>query len=87
MTMIRLLVAFGLLASAAGCDRSATEAERSGEGHGEGHGEEHGDEAHGGEVHLDAHVIERNGIVTEKAQKRLLLGALEVPAEVKVNPD
>ncbi len=83
-----------LVLSAVACGGSAKEAEHGDEGHGEGehgegeHGEgEHGEGEHGGEVHLDAHVIERNGIVTEAAQMRLLLGALEVPAEVKVNPD
>ena len=87
MIIFRLLVTLWFVISV-GCDGPATEAEHGGEGHGkEAHGEGHGDEDHGGEVHLDAHVIERNGIVTEAAQKRLLLGALEVPAEVKVNPD
>ncbi len=55
-----------------------------------GHNEEaeHDDaDDHVAEVRLNAHVIERNGIRTEAAKRRLLLGALEVPAEVQVNPD
>ena len=56
----------------------------------DGHSE-HGDEApesgHPDELVLDQHVIERNGIKTEAAKRRLLLGSLEVPAEVQINPD
>jgi len=74
-----LSMVFGL---ALGC-RAAGSGE-SGEGE---HGE-HGEEGeHQGEIVLDEHVIERNGITTEVAQRRLLLGSLEVPAEVQVNPD
>lgn len=57
------------------------------------HQDEHG-EAHHGEagsmsdaVTLDLHVVERNGIVDEPVRRHLLIGALEVPAEVQVNPD
>lgn len=40
-----------------------------------------------GRVVLDPHVVERNGIADEPVQRHLLIGALEVPAEVQVNPD
>ena len=51
------------------------------------HADEDAEGEHGDELVLDPHVIERNGIKTEPAQRRLLLGSLEVPAEVQVNPD
>lgn len=38
-------------------------------------------------VQLDPHVVESNGIRTEPATRRILLGSLEVPAEIQVNPD
>lgn len=85
MTIMRTQLMTSLLALLLGCRGDA--------GHGDEHeGEaehgaeqEHGD--HGKEIVLDAHVIERNGISTEPAKRRLLLGSLEVPAEVQVNPD
>ena len=64
------------------------------EAHGDDHGDEghsdHGDEVHGSDesaqrIELDPHVVERNGIRTAPAQTHLLLGALEVPAEVQIN--
>lgn len=56
------------------------------------HHDEHDEHDEHGEglsdrVELDPHVVERNGIATEPAARRLLLGSLEVPAEVQVNPD
>ncbi len=56
------------------------------DGHSE-HGEEEPGSGHSDELVLDQHVIQRNGITSEVAQRRLLLGSLEVPAEVQVNPD
>lgn len=53
--------------------------------HGDEESVEHGDEE--SEIALDQHVIERNGIKTETARRRLLLGSLQVPAEVQINPD
>lgn len=74
-------------AGVVGCGSGASGEQHDGD-HGDGPGEKHGDEdLHAGEVHLDAHVIERNGIELQPATKRLLLGALELPAEVQVNPD
>lgn len=58
---------------------------------GEGHAEEHHDDEEEEEeqpprrVALDPHVVERTGIKIQAAQTHLLLGALEVPAEVQVN--
>lgn len=51
------------------------------------HSDEESEGEHSDEIVLDQHVIERNGIKTEVAQQRLLLGSLEVPAEVQINPD
>ncbi len=76
-----------LIVSSLGCDNGP------GEGSGDEHSEhsEHSGEDPGGEhadeLVLDEHVIERNGIKTGAAQQRLLLGSLEVPAEVQINPD
>ncbi len=51
------------------------------------HADDEPEREHSDELVLGQHVIERNGIRTEEAQRRLLLGSLEVPAEVQINPD
>lgn len=56
-----------------------------GEAGGDHHGDVHGAEGDAQRIGLDPHVVERNGIRTAPAQTHLLLGALEVPAEVQVN--
>lgn len=59
------------------------------EAHGEHDGEHVGEDEHAGEevVTLSPHVIATNGITTASADRRLLLGALEVPAAVQIDPD
>lgn len=52
-----------------------------------GEHEEHDDAAPSDRVRLDPHVVDRNGIRWEPAARRVLLGSLEVPAEIQVNPD
>ncbi len=86
-TRTRLLIS--LLGFTLGCGGDAAHADEHGhEGEEEGgHGAEEERDEHSGEIVLDEHVIERNGIKTEPARRRLLLGSLEVPAEVQVNPD
>lgn len=51
------------------------------------HSGEDTEREHAEELVLGEHVVERNGIKTGAAQRRLLLGSLEVPAEVQINPD
>lgn len=93
MTIARTQLITPLLAFLIGCRGDAGHAGEQSHDHGgehEGGGEHKGGGEHGGhsgEIVLDAHVIERNGISTEPAKRRLLLGSLEVPAEVQVNPD
>lgn len=88
MTTIRIQIIAPLLALLLGCRGDAGESGHAHEDEGEGeHGAEDKHDDHEGEIVLDEHVIERNGISTEPAKRRLLLGSLEVPAEVQVNPD
>ena len=82
----------GCLALAAACGRPESgraehESEHGDHEHGDHEHDDHEGEAQAELIELDPHVVERNGIETEPAQDRLLLGALEVPAEVQVNPD
>lgn len=80
----RAIVAVLLTLALSACQNSRDEEHEVGHGeHGEG---EQADPRHN-EIVLDQHVIDRNGIETEAARKRLLLGSLEVPAEVQMNPD
>lgn len=61
---------------------------RSGEHHGDGHDHDLDqvlDHDESARIALDPHVVERNGIETTPARTHLLLGALEVPAEVQVD--
>ena len=77
---------------AAACGRGgASEGE---EGHGEeGHGEEgHGEEGHGeeheeGVVTIAPEAVTRSGIKVEKVKVEHVRGAIEVPAEIQLNPD
>lgn len=82
----RLTWILGFMLGCAGDAGNADEHGHEEEGEGE-HGAEEAQDEHFGEIVLDEHVIERNGIKTEPARRRLLLGSLEVPAEVQVNPD
>ena len=82
----RLTRILGFMLGCAGDAGNADEHGHEEEGEGE-HGAEEAQDEHFGEIVLDEHVIERNGIKTEPARRRLLLGSLEVPAEVQVNPD
>lgn len=52
-----------------------------------GEHDEHGSVVASDRVRLDPHVVQSNGIGTEPAVRRALLGSLQVPAEVRVNPD
>ncbi len=81
-----VLVSLLQLVSTLSCSRDET-VEASHDGGHDAEPEHDAADDHAAEVRLNAHVIERNGIRTEAAQRRLLLGALEVPAEVQVNPD
>lgn len=76
----RLLLAWSLILSGCGSPRT-------GEAPHEDEHDEHGEEAPSDRVQLDPHVVESNGIRTELAARRVLLGSLEVPAEIQVNPD
>ncbi|MGH1341793.1 MAG: efflux RND transporter periplasmic adaptor subunit [Nannocystales bacterium] len=49
--------------------------------------DEHRDEARSSRVHIAPHVLERNGVRTERAVRRVLLGSLRVPADVQINSD
>ncbi len=76
----------GLLALLSLSCQGTTHSDAGGDEHSEHSDEDPGGE-HADEIVLDEHVIERNGIKTQTAQQRLLLGSLEVPAEVQINPD
>ena len=81
-TTSRSVLLAACLALAGACGGSGE-----GESETEEHHEEHAEAPRTELIELDPHVVESNGIETEPAQERLLLGALEVPAEVQVNPD
>ncbi|MBV1861324.1 MAG: hypothetical protein KUG77_23095, partial [Nannocystaceae bacterium] len=76
---LRSLLASTLLLSACG---SGPHVEQRQDEH-----DEHDGDAPSDRVRLDPHVVESNGIRTELAGRRVLLGSLEVPAEIQVNPD
>lgn len=79
--LIRLSLAFALLA--AGCNKSeeapAEKREQSKKG-------EHADSDHKNEVKLSAEGIERAGIKVANAEKRALTGGVAIPAEVQFEP-
>ena len=70
----------------------AGEESHEGEGHegegqeGEGH-EGEGHEGEGQEVHIAPEAVEKSGIAIGSAERRTLIGGVEVPAEVQMNPE
>ncbi len=73
----------GLVCLAAACSASAPSRAQHDE-HDE-HAEADHPDSGANHIELDPHVVERNGIRTSPARTHLLLGSLEVPAEIRVN--